>query len=94
MVALALPGSIGFNSLEKTLRLGVKSIVDISYMAKDPLVLNDVAQSKGSIAIVDAGLAPGLSNSFVGHVYSMLSIVKDVLIYVSSLSKDPRCSLD
>ena len=94
MVALALPGSIGFNSLEKTLRLGVKSIVDISYMAKDPLVLNDVAQSKGSIAIVDAGLAPGPNNSSVGHVYSMLSIVKDVLIYVSSLSKDPRCSLD
>lgn len=93
VVALALPGSIGFNGLEKTLRLGVKSIVDISYMAEDPLVLNDIARSKGSIAIVDAGLAPGLSNLFVGHVYSMLNTVEDVLIYVGGLSKNPRCPL-
>ncbi len=93
VVALALPGSIGFSGLEKTLRLGVKNIVDVSYMAEDPLVLNDTARNKGSIAIVDAGLAPGLSNLFVGHSYSMLNIVEDVLIYVGGLSKDPRCPL-
>lgn len=93
VVVLALPGSIGFRALEKVLALGVRNIVDVSYMAEDPLVLSDVARRKGSRVIVDAGLAPGLSNLFVGYTYSMLSSVNEVLIYVGGLAEDPKCPL-
>ena len=93
LVVLALPSSIGYSALEATIRLGVGNIVDVSYMPQDPLSLDRLAKEKHTHVIVDAGLAPGISNLFVGHSYSMLNMVDEVLIYVGGISEDPECPL-
>ncbi len=92
--AIALPGSVGFEGLRKAVLLGFKWVVDVSFMREDPLVLNDKALSKGVTVFVDAGLAPGLSNLLVSKAYRALGLrVRDALIYVGGLSRDPKCPL-
>ena len=93
LVVLALPSSIGYSALEATIRLGVGNIVDVSYMPQDPLSLDRLAKEKHTRVIVDAGLAPGISNLFIGHSYSMLNRVDEVLIYVGGIAEDPECPL-
>ncbi len=93
LVVLALPSSIGYSALEATIRLGVENIVDVSYMPQDPLSLDRLAKEKHARVIVDAGLAPGISNLFIGHSYSMLNRVDEVLIHVGGIAEDPECPL-
>ncbi len=93
LVVLALPSSIGYSALEATIRLGVENIVDVSYMPQDPLSLDRLAKEKHARVIVDVGLAPGISNLFIGHSYSMLNRVDEVLIHVGGIAEDPECPL-
>ncbi len=93
----ALPSSVGFKGVKVCIKAGFKYVIDVSYMREDQFLLNELAIKKGSTVLVDAGLAPGLSNLLVGNSYLRIlnegSEVKDVLIYVGGLSKDPRCPL-
>jgi len=69
----ALPGHLGFKTLESLIKAG-KNIVDISFMPEDYLKLNELAKSKGVTAIVDCGVAPGMSNILLGYHYNRMKI--------------------
>ena len=66
LVVGALPSLIGFDRLQALIELA-KPVVDISFFAEDALALNDLAQTNGVRALVDFGLAPGISNLYAGH---------------------------
>ncbi|MGQ9490789.1 MAG: saccharopine dehydrogenase family protein [Anaerolineae bacterium] len=57
----AVPGFMGFATLRAVIEAGVNA-VDISFFGQDPFELDALAQAQGVTAVVDAGIAPGLSN--------------------------------
>ncbi len=66
MVIDAVPGFMGFSILETAIKAG-KDIVDISFFDEDPFILSDMAEEHGVTAIIDMGVAPGMSNLILGH---------------------------
>ncbi|MBH75736.1 MAG: saccharopine dehydrogenase [Flavobacteriales bacterium] len=83
LVISAVPGFMGFNTL-KTIIKEKKNVVDISFFPEDCLKLKDLAIKNNVSAIVDAGVAPGLSNLILGH-YDSLSKVNYYACYVGGL---------
>lgn len=73
LVIGALPGNLGFQTLETAIRTG-KNIVDISFMPEDYLKLNNLARSNGVTAVVDCGVAPGMSNIILGYFHKKMKI--------------------
>jgi len=69
----ALPGNLGFKTLESVIRAG-KNIVDISFMPEDYSKLDDMARSNGVTAVVDCGVAPGMSNIILGYFHRKMKI--------------------
>ena len=85
LVIGAVPGFMGFNVLKTIISAG-KNVVDISFFPEDPFALNKLAQQKKVSAIVDCGVAPGLSNIIAGfHHQSMF--IKKFFCYVGGLPK-------
>lgn len=62
----AVPGFMGYKTLATILDAGV-DVVDITFFEQDAFGLDAAAQAKGVCAIVDAGVAPGLTNVLAGH---------------------------
>ena len=60
IVLLAVPGFLGFEALRLIIECG-KNVVDISFSSENVLSLNDLAIENDVCAVVDAGVAPGLS---------------------------------
>ena len=65
VVVGALPGSMAKAALETVIRAG-KNVVDIAFFPEDPFELDDLAREHGVTALVDFGVAPGMSNLFMG----------------------------
>lgn len=84
----AVPGFLGFETLKTVIDAG-KNVVDVAFFAEDPFELDPLAREKGVTAIVDSGLAPGMSNLLVGHAASQLDGVERVAIYVGGLPTEP-----
>lgn len=83
-----LPGNLGYRLAQTCAEAG-KNLVDVSYMAENPMILNEKA-AKASVAIVpDCGLAPGISNLLVGHAVTLLSEIRTVHIMVGGLPERP-----
>jgi len=80
----AVPGFLGFNMLRSVIEAG-KNIVDISFMAEDTLSLDDLAKKKGVTAVVDMGVAPGMSHMIVGYVDSLMDETESATILVGGL---------
>jgi lysine 6-dehydrogenase len=70
----AVPGPMGFETVRRVLQAGL-DIVDISFFEEDALELEALARKRGRTAIVDAGVAPGLSNVVLGHYEAALEEV-------------------
>jgi len=85
LIINALPGAVGFSALKNSIQWG-KNIVDISFASEDPLTLKSVAEKRGVTAIVDCGIAPGLSNMIAGFHYEQMKI-KSFCYYVGGLPK-------
>ena len=83
LVISAVPGFMGFNTL-KTIIEEKKNVVDISFFPENCLELKDLAIKNNVLAIVDAGVAPGLSNLILGH-HDSLSKVNYYACYVGGL---------
>lgn len=66
LVVSAVPGNIGFQTLKTIIESGL-NCVDISFFPEDPVDLNELAEKKGVSVIVDAGVAPGLTNMILGY---------------------------
>ncbi|MCX6554854.1 MAG: saccharopine dehydrogenase NADP-binding domain-containing protein, partial [Candidatus Aminicenantes bacterium] len=84
MVINAVPGFLGFQTLKAVIEAG-KCVVDIAFFPEDPFLLDELAQKNGVTAIVDCGVAPGMSNVLVGHVHHLLDRTSSALIYVGGL---------
>lgn len=88
LVISALPGAIGDRNLKAVIEQG-KNVVDISFSAEDPRRHDALAQQNGVTAIVDCGVAPGLSNLLVGYAHTQMQKTRSALIRVGGLPKNP-----
>lgn len=73
LVVSAVPGFMGYKTLEAVILCG-KPVVDISFFPEDALALNNLAKEKGVTAIVDCGVAPGLSNLALGYCDARMQV--------------------
>lgn len=81
----AVPGRLGITVLRTAIECG-KPVADIAFSAADPWTsLNGLALERGVPAVVDCGVAPGLSNLFVGRSAADLDTVDRVRILVGGL---------
>jgi saccharopine dehydrogenase-like NADP-dependent oxidoreductase len=83
-----LPGKLGYGLAEACIEAG-KDLVDVSYMAENPLALDEKAVGVGVTIVPDCGLAPGISNVLVGHAVGKLDKVNAVYIMVGGLPEKP-----
>jgi lysine 6-dehydrogenase len=83
-----LPGGLGYRLAVACIKAG-RNMVDVSYMAENPLNLNDEAEEAGVTIVPDCGLAPGISNLLVGHAAAGLDRVRTVRIMVGGLPEKP-----
>ncbi|MDH5483387.1 MAG: saccharopine dehydrogenase family protein [Candidatus Bathyarchaeota archaeon] len=88
-----LPGKLGYRVAEACID-AEKDLVDVSYMAENPLTLHHEAMKAGVVIIPDCGLAPGISNILVGHTVAELDKVEAAHIMVGGLPEKPVLPLD
>ncbi len=74
LIVNALPGHLGMQTLKTVLESG-KNTVDIAFSPEDASSLGELARDKGVVAIVDMGVAPGMSNAILGHHVATFSRV-------------------
>jgi len=75
LVIGAVPGFMGFETV-KTVIENHKNIVDISFFPEDAFQLGDLAKRNNVVAVVDAGVAPGMSNFILGYHYQQMQVEK------------------
>ena len=83
LVVCAVPGFMGFNTVKAIIESG-KNVVDISFFPEDSLLLDDLAKQNGVTAIVDCGVAPGMSNMVIGYHHKRMQ-VNNYKCYVGGL---------
>ena len=66
LVIGALPSVLGYQTLGAVIEAG-RDYVDISFMPENALELDALARERGVTAVVDCGVAPGVSNVMVGY---------------------------
>ncbi len=84
LVLNAVPGFMGFKVFKTVIESGT-DIVDIAFFPEDPFLVDELAQKRGVVAVMDSGVAPGLSNLLVGHAARKLDSLLSVKIYVGGL---------
>jgi lysine 6-dehydrogenase len=88
LVVSALPGFMGFKTLEAIIRTG-KNVVDISFFPENALELDALAKEKNVTVITDCGVAPGLSNLILGRCNEEMKI-NSFTCYVGGLPKERK----
>jgi saccharopine dehydrogenase-like NADP-dependent oxidoreductase len=73
MVVTAVPGFMGYRTLQGVIAAG-KNVVDISFSPEDTMQLDGLAKEKNVTAIVDCGVAPGMSNFIIGYYNEFINI--------------------
>ena len=89
LVIGAVPGFMGFSILQTVLEAG-KNIADISFMAEDSRTLDELAKSNAVTAVMDAGVAPGLSNLIFGKEMTEFDQLNTAKCYVGGLPQNPQ----
>lgn len=84
-VVNAVPGFMGFQTL-KTIIESNKNVVDISFFPEDPFELDELAKKHNVIAIMDFGVAPGMSNIICGFHNKRMQVT-DYKCFVGGLPK-------
>ncbi|HEX9251391.1 MAG TPA: saccharopine dehydrogenase family protein [Ignavibacteriaceae bacterium] len=84
IVLNAVPGFMGFNTLKEIIK-AKKNVVDIAFFSEDPFELDELAKQNNVTAVIDCGVAPGMSNLLSGYVNSILDKTETILIYVGGL---------
>ncbi len=84
MVINAVPGFMGYTTLQTIIEAG-KNVVDIAFFPEDPFALDLLAKQQSVTAVVDCGVAPGMSNMLVAHGHRRLDRTDAVRIYVGGL---------
>ena len=88
LAVTAVPGFMGFETLKAVINAG-KNVADISFFPEDALQLDALAKEKNVTAIVDCGVAPGMSNWIIGRYNAELKI-DSFEIYVGGLPLHPQ----
>ncbi|HAY36412.1 MAG TPA: saccharopine dehydrogenase [Bacteroidetes bacterium] len=86
LVICAVPGFMGFKTLKGIIENG-KHVVDISFFPEDGFELTELAEKHGVVAVVDCGVAPGLSNIQAGWAQTKMDTVESYLCYVGGLPR-------
>jgi lysine 6-dehydrogenase len=73
LVVCAVPGFMGYNTLKAVIGAG-KNVADISFFPEDGLELDALAKEKNVTAVIDCGVAPGMSNLILGYHNSKMNI--------------------
>jgi len=71
----SVPSHMGLEILKNVIQAG-KNIVDISFFQEDPFQLDEIAKENNVTAIVDCGVAPGLSNIILGYHNAQMNVNK------------------
>jgi len=82
----ALPSHLGFGAMRAAIEAR-RPLVDVSFCAEDPLVLNADAERAGITILPDCGLAPGLTHLCVGHA-AMDGLPDEITMYVGGVAQD------
>jgi saccharopine dehydrogenase-like NADP-dependent oxidoreductase len=72
-VVSAVPGFMGYKTLEAIIN-AKKNVVDISFSPENALELDELAKKNQVTAIVDCGVAPGMSNLMLGYYNERMKI--------------------
>lgn len=80
----ALPSVFGLQTLKVLLESG-RPYVDISFMPENAWELDDLAKQHKAVAVVDCGVAPGVSNLMCGYGDAQCQSLDNVEIYVGGL---------
>jgi saccharopine dehydrogenase-like NADP-dependent oxidoreductase len=72
-VITAVPGFMGYNTLEAVIK-AKKNVADISFFPENALDLDALAKENNVTAIVDCGVAPGMSNYVIGYHNEKMTI--------------------
>jgi lysine 6-dehydrogenase len=83
LIVGAVPGFMGYETVKTCIESG-KNIIDISFFPEDSLTLDALAKENNVTAIVDCGVAPGMSNLIIGYHHKRM-IVEDFRCYVGGL---------
>lgn len=83
LVVSAVPGFMGFETLKTIIESG-KDVVDIAFFPEDALQLDALAKEHNVTAIMDCGVAPGMSNAILGY-HNTKMIVENFEFYVGGL---------
>lgn len=89
----ALSSRLGLAALRAVIDAG-RNYCDISFMEEDARQFDLIARERGVTAIVDMGVAPGMSNLLAGHAAAMLSPCENIEIYVGGLPRERRWPYD
>jgi saccharopine dehydrogenase-like NADP-dependent oxidoreductase len=88
LIVSAVPGFMGFKVLEAIITCQ-KDVADISFFPEDGLQLDELAKEKNVTAIIDTGVAPGMSNLILGR-YNEEMTIYNFECYVGGLPKVRR----
>lgn len=84
VAVLAVPGALGRTVLAAAIEAGLP-VADVCFAPGDPFEFDAAARKAGVAAIVDCGVAPGLSNLLVGRSAAELDEVDSAVILVGGL---------
>ncbi len=85
----ALSSRIGLLTLKAVIEAG-RNFCDISFMPEDAWELDALAKQRGVTAVVDCGIAPGMSNMLAGYAAATLDSCESIDIYVGGLPRERR----
>lgn len=73
LVVSAVPGFMGYQTLESIIEAG-KDVADISFFEEDPFDLHQKALGNEVTAVIDCGVAPGMSNMILGYHNNQMGV--------------------
>jgi saccharopine dehydrogenase-like NADP-dependent oxidoreductase len=89
----ALSSAIGLQTLRAVVETGQK-YCDISFMPEDGTSLAEQAQARGAVAVIDCGVAPGVSNMIAGFAAATMAPLTKLRIFVGGLPVVRRWPFD
>jgi saccharopine dehydrogenase-like NADP-dependent oxidoreductase len=89
LVVDAMPGHLGRQTLAAVIAAR-RPVVDIAFFPEDPFELDAAARAAGVTAIVDFGVAPGLSNLIAGRWQARFAEFERFDCFVGGLPASPE----
>lgn len=89
LVLGAMPSRLGLETLRAVVSTGTP-YCDITFTPEDAWSLDSLAHERGSVAVVDCGVAPGMTNLLAGLAARRLDPCRSIEMRVGGLPKYPQ----